>query len=141
LLAGELHFVILSDTYEVVCSGESKGWVRALAKVIFVRAEENMATLFSPGRTLYPRSKSPFRNDMWVGPTYAVGADRFMGYFPITAEEVQQIPHLIAQALRESHELDGRLFVPRVWDPQFFNFFLSFFSPSSIREPKADGEL
>jgi hypothetical protein len=117
LLADELHFVILSDTYELVCSGESKGWVRALKKVSFVRREENMGTLFSPGRTLYPRSKGPFPGDMWVGPTFSVGGGEFIGYWPIAQEELDELPKLINKALSESHELVGRIFVPRDWDP------------------------
>ncbi len=65
-----LRHVIISDTYQDRCGN----FYRGFSQVVYLKKEENMGTLFSRGRTMYPNPKSEIPNDFVFGETYSVQA-------------------------------------------------------------------
>ena len=66
--------VVMSDTFEDECGNVYRGyWL-----VSYLKHDENMGTLFSKGRTAYPRPGSPYEYDMIEGNTYPLKNSDFL---------------------------------------------------------------
>lgn len=66
--------VVMSDTFEDECGNTYRGyWL-----VTYLKHDENMGTLFSKGRTAYPRPGGPYEYDMIEGDTYPVKTKDFL---------------------------------------------------------------
>jgi hypothetical protein len=63
-----LVYVLLSDTYEDHCGRRYRGF----SPVRFFRRNENMGTLFSPGRGSLPKPNPEFEGEHTPAPTYAL---------------------------------------------------------------------
>jgi len=68
LMADSLKYFAISDTYQDRCGN----FYRGLVEVRFWSRDESMGTLFSRGRTVYPKPHSDFEGEMEEGGTYAV---------------------------------------------------------------------
>lgn len=90
------YYVIYSDTYMDRCGQ----FYRGFKDTFFLKKNETMGTLVSPGHTVYPKAKSQFKGEFIVGGTYAVKASEFSFLTAITPEELRDIEKFRAQALK-----------------------------------------
>lgn len=66
--------VVMSDTFEDDCGNLYRGyWL-----VTYFKSDENMGTLYSKGRTAYPRPGSEYEYDMIEGDTYPLQQSDFL---------------------------------------------------------------
>lgn len=77
------YFVIMSDIYRDRCGN----MYRAYWKFLFLKKNENMGTLFSLGRTMYPRPNSKVPGDYVLGGTYKVSRAQMVFLSPPLAGE------------------------------------------------------
>lgn len=74
VMAAIAQAVVMSDTFEDECGNFYRGyWL-----VTYFRSDENMGTLYSKGRTAYPRPESEYEYDMIEGETYSISASDFL---------------------------------------------------------------
>ncbi len=76
---------VISDLYRDECSNI----YRAFWRVTFLTTHDNMGTLFSKGRTMYPKPHSEFFGDMVIGDTYAVNESDFLFLSEVFASDVK----------------------------------------------------
>ena len=69
---------MISDVFTDACLGLS----RDVWNVGFLHRDDNMGSLFSKGRTMYPKENSPFEKDMEDGQTYYVERQDFLFVAP-----------------------------------------------------------
>jgi hypothetical protein len=87
-----LVYVLLSDTYEDHCGHRYRGFSSAQ----FFRRDENMGTLFSPGRGSLPKENARFEGEYSSAPTYALKNEDFLfltGLFPGDAVAIERGIH------------------------------------------------
>ncbi len=101
-----IHRVVLSDTYIDACGN----YYRGVKRLSFREADENMGTLFSPGRTNYRVSGSQL-NERYDGHTYAVPHTDFRALAELLDGDMEAITRGRERA-RRTHVLDaaGRIF-------------------------------
>jgi len=87
LRSGELHLVVLSDTYVDKCGNYFRGFF----SVAYNSDDENMGTLLSKGRTVRQIPGSPFRGDYEAADTYAVSSKDFFFLAPLFKKDEQRI--------------------------------------------------
>ncbi len=87
--------VVLSDVFMDRC-GEL---YRAFKEISFVKQDETMGTLFSPGRTTYRDPKSEFSQSYISGGTYAVPANIFAKIGPPLRSDIEKIEELRSEAM------------------------------------------
>lgn len=102
-----LRHVIISDTYQDRCGNHYRGFVR----VVYLQKEENMGTLFSRGRTMYPNPKSQFANDFIVGGTYAVPASEMTSISELFEGDLEMIRRGRERALQGDFVFNGQTFL------------------------------
>lgn len=95
------YSVIMSDVYRDRCGQ----LYRAYWQFVYLKANENMGTLFSLGRTLYPNPKSSFPNDFVMGGTYRVSRDQVLFLSPLLSGDREKITRSQQNALR-THRFD-----------------------------------
>jgi hypothetical protein len=78
-----LHAVVMSDFFTDSCGSVYKGYW----SVVYSKREDNMGTLLSKGRTLFPspRATTDFP-EMIEGPVYSVDSEEFLFFTESTAE-------------------------------------------------------
>jgi hypothetical protein len=101
-----VHRVTLSDTYIDACGN----YYRGVKRMTFTQSNENMGTLFSPGRTSYNRGAT-MADGQYDGDTYAVNHREFAFLAELLAGDMGKIEQARAAA-RSTHTLDAarRLF-------------------------------
>lgn len=105
-LGDYVHRVMLSDTYIDVCGN----YYRGVKSMQFLESQENMGTLFSPGRTNYRVTDSRF-NERYDGHTYPVARTEFVFLAELLPGDMGRITSERRRA-RQTHQLDraGRIF-------------------------------
>ena len=95
--------IVLSDTYQDACGNLYRGFVEK----VFLRSQDNMGTLFSPGRTLYENLQTKIPGDTTVGSTYAVAIDEFSflsALFPGDLEKIELLKNQASQTHQYNSE-------------------------------------
>uniref|UniRef100_A0AAN0NLR3 Uncharacterized protein n=1 Tax=Yoonia rhodophyticola TaxID=3137370 RepID=A0AAN0NLR3_9RHOB len=105
-MADRVHRVMLSDTYIDACGN----YYRGVKSMQFLESDENMGTLFSPGRTNYRVPDTAF-DERYDGHTYPVPNVDFAFLAAILPEDMDKIATERRRA-RQTHQLDqaGRIF-------------------------------
>ncbi len=89
LRADTLNRVLMSDLYRDKCGNFYRGVIYRS----FLTDNESMGTLFTPGRTAYPKPNSPYNNDYRPGDTYEVDKNEFLLFMHLTKKEREKISH------------------------------------------------
>ncbi len=87
LRADLLFKFTISDLYRDQCGNIYRGvW-----SVTFYQRDENMATLFSKGKTMYEKQRTEFRGEYENGPTFTVDAGEFLMLIHPLADDLARI--------------------------------------------------
>lgn len=62
-----------------------------------------MSTLFSKGRTVYPKPDAEFPGEFYTGDTYRVESSQFLFLSPITKEDLKQVEMSQTEAREEGY--------------------------------------
>lgn len=89
------QYVLLSDTYQDACGHQFRG----VKEIAFFRRNENMGTLFSPGRGMLPKTGSEFE-DYVMAPTYVSRPEDFLFFIKLLPGDAEEIARDREQALR-----------------------------------------
>jgi hypothetical protein len=89
------HYVLLSDTYQDSCGH----YFRGVKEITFFRREENMGTLYSPGRGMLRKAGSEF-DEYVMAPTHVSKPEDFLFLIRLFPGDIEQISHDREQALR-----------------------------------------
>ena len=92
---------MISDIYEDGCGNLYRG----IWRVKFFRQEENLVTLFSPGRTILPRKNSPDLGLFEPGSTQAIESKDFLFLSPPFPGDLEKVRRLRIQT-RSTHRYD-----------------------------------
>jgi hypothetical protein len=90
-----LQYVLLSDTYQDACGHLFRG----VKEIAFFRRNENMGTLFSPGRGMLRKAGSEF-DEYVMAPTYISEPEDFLFLIRLFPGDLEQIAKDREQALR-----------------------------------------
>lgn len=96
--------VVMSDIYRDKCGN----FYRGFKHLVFLKKNENMGTLLSVGRTIYPNPKSNFPGDTYVGPTYPVLVQEFVFLSNVLPGDLEKTAALKAKALARTHSFDEK---------------------------------
>jgi hypothetical protein len=96
-----VYNVIMSDTFRDRCGHLYRGYW----ELLYLKQNENMGTLFSKGRTLYPRPDSAYDKDFYVGGTYAVDVTEFLFLSPLLPGDAANIQESQRRA-EQTHSFD-----------------------------------
>jgi hypothetical protein len=101
-----IHQVVLSDTYIDACGN----YYRGIKRFAYKKSDDNMGTLFSPGRTSYNKGAT-MADGQYDGDTYAVDHREFYFLAELLPGDMSKINEQRAVA-RSTHTLDAsrRLF-------------------------------
>lgn len=103
-----VNVVVISDTFE-----DQRGRLyRGYWPVYFLHTDENMGTLLSKGRTVYPKPGSTFDNDFVEGQTYEVKAGDFLFLAELLPADLRNIQREQTRA-KSRWIKKGKLFIPR----------------------------
>lgn len=103
------NLIVMSDTFEDTCGHRYRGyWL-----VSFLKKDDNMGTLLSKGRTVYPKPNAQWESDMEDGGTYAVEAKDFLLFTDLLAKDQTNINLMRTQALAHRYKLVGQQFVAK----------------------------
>jgi hypothetical protein len=89
------HYVLLSDTYQDACGH----YFRGVKEIAFFRRNENMGTLFSPGRGMLRKAGSEF-DEYVMAPTYVSKPEDFLFFIQLLPGDLEQIAQDREKALR-----------------------------------------
>lgn len=96
-----VYSVVMSDVYRDRCGH----LYRAYWQLLYLKTNENMGTLFSLGRTLYPNPNSSFPNDFVMGDTYRVSRAQVLFLSaPLTGDREKIIRS--QQSAQRTHRFD-----------------------------------
>lgn len=99
VMATYANAVVMSDSFLDECGNTYRGyWL-----VSYLKSDESMGTLFSKGRTVYPKPDAEFPGEYYTGDTYSVDASQFLFLSPLTQEEMKLIKMSQSQALEEGY--------------------------------------
>lgn len=96
-----IYSVIMSDVYRDRCGN----LYRAYWELLYLKTNENMGTLFSLGRTLYPNPASSFPGDYVMGDTYKVSRTQMMFLSPVLNGDREKVARAQQNAQR-THRFD-----------------------------------
>lgn len=85
--AANAYYAVLSDTFEDECGH----FYRGVWSVYFYTHTDNIGTLLSKGRTVYPRAGSELENDFTEGDTYPVDESAFLFLTPLLERDKKDI--------------------------------------------------
>lgn len=107
LRAAIAEVVVMSDTYVDDCGNLYRGyWVTT-----YLKSDENMGTLFSRGRSAYPKPNAQFPGEFIDDNTYALTRDQFLLLGEILPGDGEKIRIEEARALKSGFKKNGKLFV------------------------------
>lgn len=95
-----VYYVLMSDVYRDRCGK----MYRAFWEVIYLKKNDNMGTLFSKGRTMYPKNGST--HDFYEGHTYALHRNQFVMLTEIFNQDAEKIS-LSQQRAVKTHKFDA----------------------------------
>jgi hypothetical protein len=72
-----------------------------------------MGTLFSKGRTQYPKPNAIFAGEVVDGNTYAVGIKNFLFLSPLLPGDMKKIREAYGYAAKAGFKKNGKIWVPR----------------------------
>jgi len=98
---------ILSDTYRDACGNLYRGVV----KRVFLRRQDNMGTLFSPGRSMVPDVKSEIAGEFLIAGTYPVELKSLLRVTELLPGDEEKIKAEQEQAKREGFHFDSQTFL------------------------------
>ncbi len=99
--------VVMSDLFEDECGNLYRGyWL-----VSYFKSDENMGTLYSKGRTSYPRPDSPYEYDMIEGDTYPVEYKDFLFLGELMPLDHEKISQEQARAIKNGFIRKGKAFL------------------------------
>lgn len=99
VMATYANAVVMSDTFSDECGNSYRGyWL-----VSYLRSDESMGTLFSKGRTVYPKPDAEFPGEFYTGDTYRVESSQFLFLSPITKEDLKQVEMSQTEAREEGY--------------------------------------
>lgn len=99
--------VVMSDIFEDNCGNLYRGyWL-----VTYYKSDENMGTLYSRGRTAYPRPHSPYENDMVEGPTFGLKKRDFLFMGQLFKGDNVKISKELDRARKDGFIREGKLFL------------------------------
>lgn len=98
---------ILSDTYRDACGNQYRGVV----KRVFLRKQDNMGTLFSPGRSMVPDVKSEIAGEFLIAGTYAVELKSFLRITELLPGDEAKILAEQEQAAKDGFRFDPATFL------------------------------
>lgn len=99
--------VVMTDTFEDECGNYYRGyWL-----VTYLKSDESMGTLFSKGRTAYPKPNSEFANDYIEGGTYYLDPENFLLLGNLQAGDMAKINTERSRALKYGFKRQGKAFV------------------------------
>ena len=114
LSSDRLQHVIISDTYQDRCGN----YYRGFSQQVYLKKEENMATLFSRGRTMYLNHQSPFANDYLIGETYSVDSKSLMLVSDLFEGDLSAIRSGREAALKSDFVFNGQSLLFTLKNPQ-----------------------
>jgi hypothetical protein len=105
----------MSDTYEDACGNLYRGYWFLNYRVGGgpQKSEDNMGTLFSKGRTQYPKPNAIFAGEVVDGNTYAVGIKNFLFLSPLLPGDMKKIREAYGYAAKAGFKKNGKIWVPR----------------------------
>lgn len=107
LAADILKYVIISDTYQDACGNLYRGFYEEM----YFKSHDNMGTLFSKGRSLYPDPEAMFAGEMITSGTYPVEASEFLFLTPLFPEDAKKIEKARFRALQSGMKYDPQTFL------------------------------
>ena len=107
LAADILKYVIISDTYQDACGNLYRGFYEEM----YFKAQDNMGTLFSKGRSVYPDPNAMFSGEMITAGTYAVPASEFLFLTPLFPGDAEKIEKARKQAFQSGMTYDPQNFL------------------------------
>lgn len=100
VLATYANAVFLSDLFQDECGN----YYRGMQLIAFLKSDESMGTLFSKGRTVYPKPDSPYENEFETGETYPVQVSDFLFLSPVSNTELEHIRDQRIEAEKEGFQ-------------------------------------
>ena len=106
---------VMSDTYQDSCGNYYRGYWFLSYRVSTNRfkTEDNMGTLFSKGRTQYPKPHAQFAGEVVDGNTYPVSEKDFLFLTPLLPGDMKKIRDNQAYAIRAGFTKKGMIWNPR----------------------------
>lgn len=106
---------VMSDTYEDGCGNLYRGYWFLNYRIGGgpTKSEDNMGTLFSKGRTQYPKRNAMFAGEVEDGNTYAVDVKNFLFLSPLLPNDLKRIREAQGYAARAGFRKNGRIWVPK----------------------------
>ena len=104
------NFTLISDTFMDACGN----FYRAFWEVVFLGKDDTMGTLFSKGRTMYPKEGASYAGDMVEGQTYPLEKSDFVLVTNIFPGDWEKMKSLRDQATHGAFRYDEKthLFQP-----------------------------
>lgn len=94
LLADTYEYAVISDIFQDACGGLYRGvW-----SVGYLKRDDNMGTLLSKGRTVYPKPNATYQGEMEDGQTYGAERKDFLFLAPAFAGDKEVATRLAAEA-------------------------------------------
>ena len=114
IIAMKAVVVVVSDTYEDGCGNLYRGyWVKNYRVAVDKRkSEDNMGTLFSLGRTQYPKPNGQFAGEFVDGNTYPVNVKDFLFLATLRPGDQKRIREAQGYAARAGFKKAGRIWQP-----------------------------
>lgn len=102
---------VMSDTYEDGCGNFYRAYWLKNYRVAMDRrkSEDNMGTLFSKGRTVYPKANAQFSGEVDTGDSYPVDVNEFLFLAPLLASDRAKIREFQNYAIRAGYKREGKI--------------------------------
>lgn len=107
LRATYANMVIMSDIYQDGCGNLYRGyWLTS-----YLKNEESMGTLFSKGKTAYPKLRSEFPGEYEMGGTYKIPKSEFLFFGQLLPNDLKRVQEGRAQAKKFGYRFENLLFL------------------------------
>ena len=106
---------IMSDTYQDSCGNFYRGYWFLNYRVGGgpSKSEDNMGTLFSKGRTQYPKRGAQFAGEVEDGNTYPVDVKNFLFLSPLLPNDRARIREALGYAAKAGFRKVGHIWEPK----------------------------
>ena len=102
------NLIVMSDLFQDSCGVK----YRAYWLVSFLKSDDNMGTLLSKGRTVYPKPNAEFPGEYITGYTYPIEIKVFLFLGTLWRGDQEKIDQAQAEAFKHGYKLDGMSFTP-----------------------------
>lgn len=103
VMATYANAVVMSDTFSDECGNSYRGYWT----VSYLKSDETMGTLFSKGRTVYPKPNAEFPGEYQTGDSYETHVSEFLFLSPLSQNELKLIKKSQVEALKEGYFTQG----------------------------------